>query len=133
MKHPSNAPKRGGYVTICEWMPKVTGLHKGQLIVYAVIHSFSQDGQSCFEGGLHYLMYYSGFSKSQIQVVLKDLVEKKLIEKQYIKVDGTSWNDFKDDPKTTKHYVKYWTTFSRKNIEEQEQLLCSFKIRNRKK
>ena len=69
------------YVTILGWM--VTDLHlKGnELLIYAVIHGFCQDGDSEFTGSVAYLQAWTGLSYQGTANVLKSLVEKGLLAK----------------------------------------------------
>lgn len=69
------------YVTILGWM--VTDLHlKGnELLIYAVIHGFCQDGDSEFTGSVAYLQSWTGLSYQGTANVLKSLVEKGLLAK----------------------------------------------------
>ena len=55
MKRPSKCPKRGGYITLQDWMVRHYHLYGRELILYAVIQSFSQDGDSFFTGSINYL------------------------------------------------------------------------------
>lgn len=57
-------------------------LNSNHLIVYAIIHSFSQTENQYFTGGLQYLMDWTNLSKKTIITILKDLVDRNLILRQ---------------------------------------------------
>jgi predicted transcriptional regulator len=56
-------------------------LSGNDLMVYAIIYGFSQDGESRFTGSLQYLADWCNATKSGIQKNLKNLVDAGLIEK----------------------------------------------------
>ena len=73
--------KENSYINIQAFM--VNDLHlKGiELIVYAVIFGFSQDGESEFTGSLQYLADWTCSTKQGVLKALQSLVEKQLILK----------------------------------------------------
>ena len=56
-------------------------LKGNELLVFALIHGFSQDGKSRFKGSLKYLIEWTGLDKTTIIKILKSLVEKRYIHK----------------------------------------------------
>lgn len=65
------------------WMINRLGLKGTQLILYAIIYGFTQDGESEFHGGWEYLQAFSGgISKPTIINTLEELVEKGYITKR---------------------------------------------------
>lgn len=74
--------KDGSYITIQSFMVNELKLKGNELLVYAVIFGFSQDGESYFEGSLRYLADWTNSTRQGISKVLKSLVEKGLIEKK---------------------------------------------------
>ena len=52
-----------------------------ELMVYAIIYGFSQDGNSKFTGSRQYLADFTGSSKSTIDRVLKELTDKEFVIK----------------------------------------------------
>ena len=116
MNKPPKIPKYGSGVIIHDWMVRVLGLQGDELIVYAIIHSFSKDGQSTFFGSTNYLSFWTGKSKPTVLKVLKKLMDKWLIEKQDIQYTRRN---------PERHYCKYWTCFSRLNPESQKKLLST--------
>ena len=56
-------------------------LKGNELLVFALIHGFSQDGESRFKGSLRYLIEWTGLDKSTVIKLLKQLVDKQYINK----------------------------------------------------
>lgn len=74
--------KNENYVVIQGWMRNELQLKGNDLIVYAIIYNFSQDGESKFDGSLQYLADWCGATKQGIQKNLKKLLEAGLIKKE---------------------------------------------------
>ena len=55
-----------------------------ELVLYAVIQGFSQDGNSKFTGALSYLCDVTGKSKNTVSAALNGLLEKHLIVKDVL-------------------------------------------------
>lgn len=70
------------FVVIQSWMLNYD-LSTKELLTYAVIYGFSQDEKSSFYGSLQYLADWTKTSKSQVQVVLKKLLAKGLLNKSW--------------------------------------------------
>lgn len=89
------------YITIFGWM--ITDLHlKGnELLVYALIYGFCQDGESEFTGSVAYVMAWSGLSYQGAANVLKGLVKKGLLGKTATLVNGVTFCRYRtlDPPK----------------------------------
>ena len=116
IKKPPKNPTYGSGVIIHDWM--VSGLHLqgDELIIYAVIHSFSKDGQSVFFGSISYLSYWTGKTKPTIIKILHKLLDQCLIAKQ--EVPYTRINP-------SRHYCRYWTCFSRWDSQKQKTWLST--------
>ena len=56
-------------------------LKGNELLIFALIHGFSQDGESRFKGSLRYLIEWTGLDKSTVIKLLKQLVDKQYINK----------------------------------------------------
>lgn len=76
------------YLTIQGWM--LTDLHlKGSdLILYALIYGFTQDGESEFSGSLTYMQQWAGITRQSVLNTLERLQAAGLIEKQKTTVNG---------------------------------------------
>lgn len=68
-------------VIVYGWMSNHLNLKPNELLVYAVIYSFSQDGESVFYGSLNYLCKMFNITKPTTIKILKLLVENDLIIK----------------------------------------------------
>lgn len=69
------------YITILAPMITRLKLKGNELLVFALIHGFSQDGESRFKGSLRYLVEWTGLDKTTVIKLLKSLVDKKYINK----------------------------------------------------
>jgi predicted transcriptional regulator len=57
------------------------------LLVYALIHGFCQDGESKFTGSISYISNWLGISKSTVQEILSKLVKTgRLIKYEILKI-----------------------------------------------
>ena len=68
------------YITILGWMTNLD-IKGNELLVYAIIHGFSQDKDSYFHGSIKYLTEWTKTSEVCIIDVLKRLIEKGLLQK----------------------------------------------------
>lgn len=73
--------KNENYLHIEGWMINELQLKGNDLLVYAVIYGFSQDGESRFTGSLQYLADWCNGTKQGVQKNLNTLLEKGYIEK----------------------------------------------------
>ena len=80
--------KNENFIIIQGWM--ITDLHLSgnELLIYAAIFGFSQDGKSDFEGSRQYLAEWCNASISTVGRCLKSLIDKGLIEQVYHSVDN---------------------------------------------
>ena len=70
-----------GFITIQSWMRERLNLSGNDLIIYAVIYGFSQDGESSFVGSRQYLADWCGCTVRNVQTILNNLVERGLLIK----------------------------------------------------
>ena len=75
--------KNDSYVLIQGWMVNKLGLSGNDLLIYAIIFGFSQDGDGCFSGKRQYLADWCGSSERAVSRNLKNLLDKGLIEQFY--------------------------------------------------
>ncbi|MCR5252571.1 MAG: hypothetical protein K6C98_02525 [Treponema sp.] len=92
------------YIQIAGWMLNELDLKGNELLIYALIHGFSQDGKSDYHGGLTYISLWTNSTKQGVIKALKSLLEKGLIVKDVYFENGTQ-------------YVRYWTVKSRENVK----------------
>lgn len=76
--------KDTNYYSVQGWMVNKLRLSGNELICYAIIYGFSQEGMSVFMGSLSYLEKWMNATKPTVIKALKSLVEKELIVKQEV-------------------------------------------------
>ena len=86
--------KNDNFIVIQGWMVAELGLKGNELLVYAIIHGFSQDGESRFTGSLRYLTEWTNSSKQGVQNSLKSLCEKGLICKTDKVLNGVKFCEY---------------------------------------
>lgn len=79
--------KQTGYITVQEWMLGL-GLKGSELLIYALIWSFSRDGVSWFQGTAAFVAHWCGVSDRQVKEILKKLHSRGLIERRDHASDG---------------------------------------------
>lgn len=87
--------KNTSYVTLQAFMVNDLKLSGNELIVYAVIYGFSQDGKSWFSGSRAYLAHWCQVSKRTVSTNLNKLVKKGLIEKRSRVENGVTFADYR--------------------------------------
>lgn len=78
---------KGGYIVIQDWMLRLD-LDLTETMMYAVIYSFSQDGESTFRGSQAYLATKCKCSRAKVTRTLPKLVAMGLIEKTDRNING---------------------------------------------
>lgn len=73
--------KENTYINIQAFMVNDLHLKGNELIIYAIIWGFSQDGISEFKGGLQYLADWTNSTQQGVLKALKSLLQKQLILK----------------------------------------------------
>lgn len=71
--------QNNGYINIQGWMINELRLKGNELIIYAIIYGFSQDGQSQFYGSYRYVAKALSITERSVQSVIGKLLEKGLI------------------------------------------------------
>lgn len=112
-KHNSK-PSFGSYITIQTWMVSKLELKGDELLIFAIIYGFSQDGISSYKGSTRYLSFWTGKSKETVLKNLKSLRMKKLIERKKKPTSKANLNRYLCD---------YWATISRFPQEEREKII----------
>lgn len=79
------------FITIQGWMVNDLHLKGNDLMVYAIIYGFSQTDNQEFTGSLQYLAEWTQSTKQGVSNNLKRLIEKKLIEKEVVIVNGVRY------------------------------------------
>lgn len=90
----------GWYITIQQEMRDDLGLKGNELIVFAFINGYSQEGQGCFHGSLAHLQRVCGIASRQTAIdVLKSLMAKGLITKTENHLNGLKYVSYSICPK----------------------------------
>lgn len=88
------AVKDNNFIAIQGWMRTQLNLKGYELIVYALIYGFSQDGNSKFSGTRRYIAEWCGCSMRTVDNTLASLLAKKLIVKHEKYVNGIRMCDY---------------------------------------
>lgn len=90
--------KDTNFIAIQGWMRTKLNLKGYELIVYALIYGFSQDGNSKFSGTRRYIAEWCGCSMRTVDNTLASLLSKQLIIKHEKYVNGVSSRDYTTVP-----------------------------------
>lgn len=86
--------KDENFINIQGWMINSLKLKGNELLVYAIIYGFSQDGETRFTGSLQYLADWTSSTKQGITKNLKALVEKGYIVKEEKYINGVKFCEY---------------------------------------
>lgn len=86
--------KSDNYVVIQGWMCNELELKGNDLLVFALIYGFSQDGESRFAGSRKYIAETFNISLPTVDKALKNLIEKGLIEQHKTEINGVVFNEY---------------------------------------
>lgn len=82
---------RNQYVSILGWMVSDLKISGNDLICYALIYGFSQDGETEFKGSLSYIAEWLNTSRQTARLVVKRLVESGLVNKRDEVINGVKF------------------------------------------
>lgn len=105
------------YINIQSWMVQKLKLKSNELIIYALIHGFCQDGKSYFYGSIQYIIDHTNLSKEGVLTVLQNLVRKKLIVKK--DVQNITVFDSVKKAQGNQHFCLYYTKVSRSKKQDE--------------
>lgn len=91
----NNKVKDGNFITIQAFMVKDLQLKGNELLIYAVIYGFSQNGEDAFSGSLSYICEWTNSTKQGVLKNLKALIDKGLIEKKETYKNGVKFNEYR--------------------------------------
>lgn len=83
------------FITIQGWMATELNLSGNELLVYALIYGFSQDGESEFRGSINYICGWLNCSRPTAMKALNNLVENGLISKRVKIENNVTFNRYK--------------------------------------
>jgi hypothetical protein len=120
--------KSENFIAVQGWMRTVLGLSGNELLCYALIYGFCQDGESSFTGSSKYICEWLGVSKPTALDILKRLSEKNLIEKKETIQNGVKFCSYKTLPVVKNLYQGGKETLPNnkdyKNKEDNNNILC---------
>lgn len=93
------ALKDENYYTVFGWMRNDLHLKGNELTIYALIYSFSQDGESEFKGSISYIKDFTGASRTTIKSILASLEERGYIAKCNRNKDTGETNAYRAIPR----------------------------------
>ena len=76
--------KDSNFYTVQGWMVNKLHLSGNELICYAIIYGFSQDGDTLFMGSLSYLQKWMNVTQPTVINTLKSLIKKGLLNKHEV-------------------------------------------------
>lgn len=90
-----NKVKNRNHITIDGWMINKLNLKGNELIIYALIYGFSQDGESEFYGSRSYMAEWCNSSLPTIDKAINELVAKEYILKRTEIINNVTFNRYK--------------------------------------
>lgn len=100
-----NKIKRSNFVIIQGWMITDLKLKGNQLMIFAAIYGFSQDGESEFTGSISYLReWLGGASKNTVTKALNELISQGFIVKRQEDINGVKFNRYRVDLEAINNY-----------------------------
>ena len=88
----SSVIRDSNYVVIQGWMLTRLGLKGNELMIYAVIYGFTQNGETEFVGSMKYLADWTNSTVESVRKCIKSLIDKGYIIKS---LDGSGVNAYK--------------------------------------
>lgn len=76
--------KSDNYINIQGWMVTDLALKNTELLIYAIIYGFSQDGNGRFRGTIGYLMEWTQASRQTVSSAIKSLMQRRLIDRDEV-------------------------------------------------
>lgn len=90
--------KPENYFVVHGWMRERLKLKGNELMVYAIVYGFSQDGESTFCGSCSYIMDWLGISRTTAIAALHGLTERGLLIKEDRVERGMKFVDYRYNP-----------------------------------
>lgn len=87
--------KDENYIVVPGWAINRLKLEGTDLLVFSIIHGFSQDGVNKYTGSLRYLQEATGKSKSTIIRSLSSLVFSGFLEKTNMEINGVKYAHYR--------------------------------------
>ena len=121
------------FITIQGWMRSELNLSGNELIAYALIYGFSQDGESSFNGSSQYIADWCGIARDNALRLLKRMCEKGIITKKEEFISGVKFCRYVANPNVvgydetsqgvmTNHHRGYDETSYNNNIHNNKNI-----------
>lgn len=118
--------KDGSYINIQPFMVRDLELKGNELLVYAIVYGFSQDGESYFTGSIQYLADWTNSTRQGVIKVLKNLTEKGLLKKFETGKQTYAYQASKQSSLVNKvNQSTKFTTTSKQSLHDQSTELTS--------
>lgn len=116
------------FCVIFGWMCNGLNLSGNELLIYAVIYGFSQDGESRFYGGRGFLSRTLNISKPTVDKALKALVDKGFIHRVETERNGVVFHEYSADLQVVKNlYHPPIVNTSKESLPSSKETLPSSK------
>lgn len=109
--------KEGNYIVIQAFMRNELNLKGNELLAYAVIYGFTQNGEDWFTGSRSYLSDWLGVSKKTVTNVLQSLTENGLIERRETVRNEVTFVDYRATSLVGKNFPRGREKTSPHNID----------------
>lgn len=87
--------KDENYIVIQGWMVNKLELKANELLIYALIYGFTQDGETQFTGSQKYMCEAIKCTRPTLRKALDSLVEKQLVQEEKQTINGVTFNKYK--------------------------------------
>ncbi len=125
--------EKHNYIVIQGWMVTDLGLKNTELVVFAVIYGFCQDGEHKFNGSLKYLQDWTGSSKNTVIKALKSLQDKNMIVKTEESIRNIKYFSYSIHPGVVQKLVGGGAETEPNNIDNNIYTSSNLNIDNIKK
>lgn len=89
--------KEGDFINILSPMVQKLKLSGNNLLVFALIHGYSKDGEHCFCGSVNYISFWLNISRNAVLNTLKVLVESNYITKKEIYKNAVKFCEYRSN------------------------------------
>jgi DNA-binding MarR family transcriptional regulator len=83
------------YIVVFGWMCNELGLSGTELLVFALIYGFTQDGETWFQGNRRYIAETLNISRPTVDKALNSLIDKGLLYKDVRQMQDVTVNRYK--------------------------------------
>ena len=83
------------YIVVFGWMCNELGLSGTELLVFALIYGFTQDGETWFQGNRRYIAETLNISRPTVDKALNSLIDKGLLYKDVRQMQDITVNRYK--------------------------------------